>query len=110
MRLIGGELHDAVAEPDALGALAGGTEEDFRRRGVRVLLEEVMLDFPGVVVAELVGELDLAERILQQLILALRAPRARQLMLVEDAEFHDLPLQNAAMRSITLGIIALGKS
>src|SRR4051794_4107649 len=90
MRLIGGELHDAMAQPDALGALAGRAQEDFRRRRVRVLLEEVVLDLPRVVVAELVGELDLAERILQQLVLALRAPRARQLMLVEDAEFHDL--------------------
>src|SRR5204862_5747872 len=30
VRLVGGELHDAMAEPDALGALAGGAEEDFR--------------------------------------------------------------------------------
>mgnify|MGYP003694086097 CR=1 FL=1 len=32
---------------------------------VRVLLEEVVLDFPGVVDAELVGELDLIERLLE---------------------------------------------
>ena len=30
--MIGGELEDAVAEPDLLGALAGGGEEGFRRR------------------------------------------------------------------------------
>ena len=59
VRLVGGELDHAVAEPDALGALAGGAEEDLGRGGVRVLLEEVMLDLPGVVVAQLVGELDL---------------------------------------------------
>ena len=59
MRLVGGELDHAVAEPDALGALAGGAEEHLGRGGVRVLLEEVVLDLPGVVVAELVGELDL---------------------------------------------------
>ena len=59
VRLVGGELDHAVAEPDVLGALAGGAEEHLGRRGVRVLLEEVMLDLPGVVVAEPVGELDL---------------------------------------------------
>src|SRR6266852_6750443 len=52
----------------------------------------MMLDLPGVVVAELVGELDLAERVLQELVLALGAPRPRQLVFVEDAEFHGLIL------------------
>ena len=54
-RMIGGELEDAVAEPDVLGALARGGEEGFRRGRVRVFFEEVMLDHPGVVVAEPVG-------------------------------------------------------
>src|ERR1700759_1673170 len=88
MRLVGGELDHTVTEANALGALAGGAEEDFGRGGVRVLLEEVMLDLPGVVVAELVGELDLGKRVLQELVLALRAPRARKLMLVKDTELH----------------------
>jgi hypothetical protein len=48
-----------------------------------------MLDLPGVVVAQPVGELDLAERILQQLVLAPGTPRPRELVLVEDAEFHE---------------------
>src|SRR5262249_6281824 len=78
MRLVGGELNYAVAEPNALGALAGGAEEDLGCGGVRVLLQEMMLDLPGVVVAKLVGELDLGERVLQQLILAHRAPGPRQ--------------------------------
>src|ERR1700730_8784485 len=77
-----------MAQPDALGALAGGAEEDFGRGGVRVLFQEVMLDLPGVVVAQPVGELDLGQRILQQLVLALGTPRPRELVLVEDAEFH----------------------
>ena len=80
--------HDAVAEPDLLGALRAGGEEDLRRRGVRVLLEEVVLDLPGVVDAELVGELDLVERVLEQPLLVALVPRPRQLVLVEDAEFH----------------------
>jgi len=90
MGIVGGELDHAVAQPDALGALAGGAQEDFRRRGVRVLLEEVMLDLPRVVVAQPVGQLDLGQRILQQLVLARRPPRPGQLMLVEDAELHSL--------------------
>ena len=50
--MIGGELEDAVAEPDVLGALAGGGEKRFRRRRMRIFLEEMMLDHPGIVVAE----------------------------------------------------------
>jgi hypothetical protein len=51
-RVVGGELDDAVAETDVLGALAGGPQEHFRRRGVGILLEEVMLHLPRVVVAQ----------------------------------------------------------
>ena len=76
-RMVGGQLEDAVAEPDALGALAGGGEEDLRRGGVRVFLQEVVLDFPGVVVAERVGELELGEGVLIELVLAVRPPRPR---------------------------------
>ena len=78
-RVVGGELDDAVAEPDVLGALAGGAEEHFRRRGVRVLLEEVVLHLPGVVVAEPVRELELRQRVLVEIALAARAPGLRKL-------------------------------
>ena len=71
-----------------LRALRGGGEEDLGRGGVRVLLEEVVLDLPGVVDAEPVGQLDLVERVLEELLLAALDPRARELMLVEDAELH----------------------
>ena len=47
-----------------------------------------MLDLPHVVDAERVRELDLLERVLDQLLLAVRLPRARELVLVEDAELH----------------------
>ena len=47
-----------------------------------------MLDFPGVIDAELVGEFDLIERLLEQPVLVALVPRARQLVLVENAEFH----------------------
>ena len=80
--------HDAVAEPDALGALRTGGEEHLRRGGVRIFLEEMVLDLPDVVDAELVGELDLLERFLVQPTLGALAPRLRQLVFVEQAEFH----------------------
>ena len=80
--------HDAMAEPDALGALRAGGEEHLRRGGVRVFLEEVVLDLPDVVDAEPVGELDLVERVLDDAALGVLAPGPRQLMLVEHAEFH----------------------
>ena len=47
-----------------------------------------MLDLPHVVEPEPVGELDLLERLAQQLRLAVGAPRPRQLVLVEDPEPH----------------------
>jgi hypothetical protein len=57
---------------------------------VGVLLEEVMLDLPDVVDAETVGELDLGERILEQLVLAAAVPRTGKLVLVEESETHGL--------------------
>ena len=81
-------LADAVAEANALRARGGGGEEHFRRGGMRVFVEEVMLDLPGVVVAEPVGELDLGERLVEQAALVARSPRLGELHFVEDAEFH----------------------
>ena len=46
------QLHDAVREADLPGALAGRGEKHFRGRRVRIFLEEVMLHFPGEVVAQ----------------------------------------------------------
>ena len=69
MVVVGDHLADAVAEPDALGARGGGGQEHLGGRAVRVFLEEVVLDRPGVVDAQPVGELHLVERILHQLAL-----------------------------------------
>ena len=55
---------------------------------MRILFQEVVLDFPGVVEAELVSELDLVEGLLEELVLAVFVPVSGQLMFVEDAEFH----------------------
>ena len=82
------ELHDAVAEPDAARALAGGGEEHLGRGRVAVLLEEVVLDLPHVVEAEAVGQLHLVERVLEELVLVVGVPGAGELVLVEEAEAH----------------------
>src|SRR3954452_4455990 len=82
------QRQDAEAEPDACRALRRGGEEDVRGARVRVLLEEVVLDLPHGVKADAVGDLDLLERVVQQPVLAVLAPRARQLVLVEDPEPH----------------------
>ena len=65
---------DAVAEADVLRALAAGGEEHLGRGGVAVLLEEVVLDLPHVLDAELVGELDLLERVLDEALLGVVVP------------------------------------
>ena len=101
--MVGRELQDAVAQPDLLGALAGGRQERGGRGRVGVFLEEVVLDLPGVVVTELVGELELGERILVKPVLVALLPGARQLQLIEDAELHALflpgrPAQHARKR------------
>ena len=88
--MIGGELEDAVAEPDVFGALRGGGEKRFRRRRMRIFFEEMMLDHPGMVVAEPVGGLQLRQRVLVELQFVAGLPRARQLQLIEDAELHDV--------------------
>src|SRR3984885_4295322 len=88
--MIGGELKNAVAEPDVPGALAGSREKGFRRWRVRVFFQEMMFHHPGMVVAEPVGGLQLRQRILIKLELVTRLPRTRQLQLVEDAELHDV--------------------
>ena len=86
--VVGDDLADAVSEPDALGARRGRGQEHFRRGRVRVLFQEVMLDLPREVDAELVCEHDLLDRFVQQAVLLPVGPRPRQLVLVEDAEFH----------------------
>jgi len=77
-----------MTETDTLGALRAGGEKHLGGRGVRILLEEVVLDLPDVVDAEAIGELDLVERLLIKPQLALLAPGLRQLVLVEQSEFH----------------------
>jgi hypothetical protein len=58
-RVVGGKLEDAVTEPDVLGALARSGEKRFRRRAVRIFLEEVVLHLPRVVVTAPICQRDL---------------------------------------------------
>ena len=53
-----------------------------------VLLQEVMLDLPHVVDAQLVAEFHLSKRFLIKAPFRILAPGLRQLVLVEHAEFH----------------------
>src|SRR5437763_720849 len=48
----------------------------------------MMFDFPCVIDAKLVGELDLIERLLKKPELVALVPRPRKLMFVENPEFH----------------------
>src|SRR5688572_6970491 len=86
---VGRDLDDPMAEPDVLGPLACSRKEYLGCARVRVLLQKVMLDLPDVVKADLVRELDLLERVAQQLLLRPFVPGPRQLMLVEDPESHE---------------------
>jgi hypothetical protein len=58
---------------------------------MRIFFEEMMLHHPGMVVAAAVREFELRQRILIKLQFAAGLPRARQLQLVKDAEFHHAP-------------------
>ena len=88
MIVFGRHQRDAVAEPDLFGALRAGGEKHFRGRGVRILFKEMVLDLPDVIDAEPVGELDLIERVLIKPQLGILIPRLRQLVFVEQPEFH----------------------
>ena len=100
--MIGGELKDAVAEPDVPGALGGGGEEGFRRRRMRIFFQEMMLHHPGMVVAAAVGGLQLRQRVLVELQFVAGLPRARQLQLIEDAEFHDVSPARRLLLSVSV--------
>ena len=84
----GGQVHDAEAEPNVLGALAGCGQEHLRRGGVAVLLEEVVLGEPDGGEAGLVGGLHLVEAVLEQLVLVVLGPRPGQREFVEQGNLH----------------------
>ncbi len=54
-----------------------------------------MLDFPGVVDPQAIGQFHLVQRILEQFELVAFSPGPRQLVLIEDAELHRLSFSSA---------------
>src|SRR5258705_8951277 len=55
---------------------------------MRIFFQEMMLDHPGIVVAQPVGSLELRQRVLVKPVLVAFLPRPGQLQLIKDAEFH----------------------
>ena len=66
-----------MTEVDPLRTLRAGGEKHLGCGGVRVFLEEVVLDLPDVIDGEPVGELDLVERPLIKAQLAFFGPGLR---------------------------------
>ena len=66
--------HDAVADLDVLGHHRAGGEEQLGRRAVGIFLEEVVLDRPDMLEAQLVGELHLFEAVVVDRALLLGRP------------------------------------
>src|SRR5208283_4494385 len=98
------KLNDAMPEADIFGALAGRREENFRRRRMRIFLEEVMLGSPHIVVTEAVGEFDLIKRVLEEFMFRITSPRTRELMLIETANLHShLDARTLSYRSGIIG-------
>ena len=82
------DLADSVAEPDVLRALRTGGEKHLRRGRVGVLLQKMMFHFPREIDAEPIREPHLVQRLIEELLFGPLAPRSRQLVFVEDSEFH----------------------
>src|SRR5439155_22885612 len=95
---------------EASRELRGGGQEHRVRRGVVILLEEVVLYLPRVVDAEAVGELHLVERILEQLQLGAVLPGPRELVLVEDPELHAEAARRASKSAATCSSLASSPS
>ena len=92
--------HQRHAEPEAdlLGDLRQRADDHLGRGRVRATLAEVVLDVPGGVEPELVGQLDLLERLPIGLLLGLplavrmwTGPRLRDVDLVEQVQLHRHP-------------------
>src|SRR6516225_2338505 len=77
-----------MPEADAPRTLGRGGEEHLRGRRMRVFLKEVVLHLPGIVNAQAVRQLDLIQRVLEEAELGAWLPGTRQLVLIEDPEFH----------------------
>src|SRR5579871_5877789 len=81
---------------DAFGTRGRGGEKNLGRRAMRIFLEEVMLDLPDLIEAELVGKDDLLHRLLVLAQFRLARPRLLHRMFVENSEFHGRCSLNSA--------------
>src|SRR5262249_23293155 len=95
MVLLWWHLHDAVPQPNILGACRGGRQEHFGSRRMAVLFEEVVLGDKDVVIPELIGELDLLQRFVVYLEFVLLVPLVGvewfgRLQLEVNTKFHAL--------------------
>jgi hypothetical protein len=77
-----------VTEANVFGALAAGRKKDFRRRRMRVLLQEMVLDGPGRLGSEPIRHPDLLDRVLNQSVFRVRSPGPRKLQFIQDAKSH----------------------
>ena len=87
-----------MSEADAPRTLGRGGKEHLRGRRMRVFLEKVVLHLPGIVNAQAVRQLDLIQRVLEEAELGAGLPGTRQLVLIEDPEFHGRSVPSPALR------------
>jgi hypothetical protein len=85
---LGDADHDAVPDPDALGLHRARRQENLGCGAMGILFEKMVLHRPHVVKPELVGEANLLEGVLVDLVLGLGRPGPRHGQLVEDPELH----------------------
>jgi hypothetical protein len=88
----------AEPEPDLLGDLGQGADQDLGGRAVRAPLPEVVLDVPGRVEAEPVGKADLLQRLAVRPLLGLAltprvaaSPGFGHIDLVQQVQLHRSP-------------------
>ena len=79
---------DAVTDADALRLRGDRGQEDLRRRAMRILFEEVMLDRPAIIEAQLVREDRLLDAVVVDALFGVAMPRPRHADFIEDAELH----------------------
>src|SRR5215831_14522861 len=87
-----------MSEADAPRTLGRGGKEHLRGRRMRVFLKKVVLHLPGIVNPQAVCQLDLIQRVLEEAELGTWLPGTRQLMLIEDPEFHGRSFTGSALR------------
>ena len=97
MVVLGRRERETEPEPDVVGLVRRGAEDDLRRGHVREPTEEVMLGQPHVIPTVLVRVHDLIDCVPDDLRLKLRLV-GRNEHLVEQTELHRIPFQSLTVR------------